>query len=180
MRRLIRQGASIALAFTSLMLGAVHSVDAKTDISAGAMVELDQQTVQDVLGTFQRAEEAILERNLESVMTLYASQYNYHGLKKSDIQKIWADLFEDYREITGTHIFSKITKVGSGSKAVIEVTCTGHLRGINQISKLRVPIDSWYEEVHYLTFENGGWRIRGNVGDSPKVMPFGIAPHPLF
>lgn len=180
MHRFMRHGIGIALAFTALTLGTASSATAKTDIPAGAVIEVDQQTVQDVLGAFQRAEEAIRDRNLESVMTLYASQYNYHGLKKSDIRKIWADLFEDYREITDTHIFTKITKVGSGSNAVIEVTCTGHLRGINQTSKLRVPIDSWYEEVHYLTFEQGGWRIRGNVGDSPKMMPFGTAPHPLF
>lgn len=180
MPRFVLQGTGMVLAFTALIIGAIPSASAKTDIPAGAVVEVDQQTVQDVLSAFQRAEEAILDRNLESVMTLYASQYNYHGLKKADIQKIWSDLFEDYREISGTHLFTKITKVGSGSNAVIEVTCTGHLRGINQTSKLRVPIDSWYEEVHYLTFEQGGWRIRGNVGDSPKVMPFGTAPHPLF
>ena len=31
-----------------------------------------------------------------------------------------------------------------------------------------------------MTFEDGQWRIRGNVGDSPRLMPFGTSPHPLF
>jgi hypothetical protein len=54
------------------------------------------------------------------------------------------------------------------------------LSGISKTSGLRVPIDSWYEEVHFLTLEGGVWRIRGNVGETPRVLPFGTAPHPLF
>ena len=26
----------------------------------------------------------------------------------------------------------------------------------------------------------GVWRIRGNAGETPRVLPFGTAPHPLF
>jgi hypothetical protein len=76
--------------------------------------------------------------------------------------------------------FSKIVKVGSGSNAIIEVTCTGSLSGLSKTSGLRIPIDSWYEEVHFLMLEDGAWRIRGNVGEAPWVRPFGTAPHPLF
>jgi hypothetical protein len=180
MHRFAWQGVGIALAFTALMTGEIPAASAKTEIPAGAVVEVDQQTVQDILGTFQRAEEAIYARNLDAVMTLYAGQYNYHGLKKADIQKIWSDFFEEYRDITGTHLFTKIAKVGSGTNAIIEVTCTGSLSGLSKTSGLRVPIDSWYEEVHYLTLEGGVWRIRGNAGDTPRALPFGTAPHPLF
>jgi hypothetical protein len=74
----------------------------------------------------------------------------------------------------------QIVKVGSGSNAIIEVTCTGSVSGLSKTSGLRVPIDSWYEEVHYLTLEGDVWRIRGNAGDTPRVLPFGTAPHPLF
>lgn len=68
----------------------------------------------------------------------------------------------------------------SGSSTVIEVTCTGSLSGISKTSGLSVPIDNWTEEIHYLMLEDGRWRIRGNVGESPKMMPFGTAPHPWF
>jgi len=61
-----------------------------------------------------------------------------------------------------------------------EVYCTGSLSGLSKTSGLRVPIDSWYEEVHYMTFEDGRWRISGNVDDQPRIMPFGTSPHLLF
>jgi hypothetical protein len=54
------------------------------------------------------------------------------------------------------------------------------LSAISKTSGLRVPIDSWYEEVHFLALEGGVWRIRGNAGETPRVLPFGTAPHPLF
>ena len=101
-------------------------------------------------------------------------------MKQADVRKIWFDLFEEYRDLSEVHFFLKIVTVGSGSNAIIEVTCTGSLSGRSKTSGLRVPIDSWYEEVHYLPLEGGVWRIRGNAGDTPRVLPFGTAPHPLF
>ena len=153
---------------------------ATTSIPPGAVGEVDQATVNQILDMFHKAEAAIAVGNLDGIMALYATQYNYHGLKHADVRKIWHDLFEEYRDLGEVHFFSKIVKVGSGSSAVIEVTCTGSLSGLSKISGLRVPIDSWYEEVHYLTLEGGAWRIRGNVGETPRVLPFGTAPHPLF
>ncbi|MBX3327732.1 MAG: hypothetical protein KF682_17695, partial [Nitrospira sp.] len=79
-----------------------------------------------------------------------------------------------------THLFTKMTKVGAGRDAVLETTCTGHLWARSKTSGLYVPIDSWYEEIHYLVHEEGAWRLRGNLGESPRVLPFGTAPHPLF
>jgi hypothetical protein len=101
-------------------------------------------------------------------------------LKQTDVRKIWHDLFEEYHDLSEVHLFSKIVKVGSGSNAIIEVTCTGSLSGLSKTGGLSVPIDSWYEEVHFMTLEGGAWRIRGNAGDQPRVLPFGTAPHPLF
>ena len=74
----------------------------------------------------------------------------------------------------------QIVKVVSGSNAIIEMTCTGSVSGLSKTSGLRVPIDSWHEEVHYLTGEGGVWRIRGNAGDRLRILSFGTAPHPLF
>jgi len=34
--------------------------------------------------------------------------------------------------------------------------------------------------IHYLSRENGEWKIIGNVGETPKVLEFGTSPHPLF
>jgi hypothetical protein len=52
-------------------------------------------------------------------------------------------------------------------------------RGPDEVP-LRIFGKHRYEEVHSLTRESGGWRIRGNAGETPRVLPFGTAPHPLF
>jgi hypothetical protein len=168
----------VAVAAISLATGTTGQ--ATTSIQKSAVVEVDQATVNQILDVFHKAESAIDRGDLDGIMALYATQYNYHGLKQADVRKIWFDLFEEYRDLSDVHFFSKITKVGSGSNAIIEITCTGNLSGFSKTSGLRVPIDSWYEEVHDLTLEGGVWHIRGNAGDRPRVLPFGTAPHPLF
>ena len=73
-------------------------------------------------------------------------------MKQADVRKVWFDLFEEYRNLDDVHFFSKIVKVGSGSNAIIEVTCIGSLPGLSKTGGLRVPIDSWHEEAHYPLF----------------------------
>jgi len=164
----------------ALSLATPTTGQATTSLSQGATVEVDQATINQIMDVFHKADAAVAAEDLDGVMALYSTQYNYHGLKQADIRKIWSDLFKEYRNLVDVHFFSKLVKVGSGSNAIIEVTCTGILSGISKTSGLRVPIDSWYEEVHFLTLEGGIWRIRGNAGETPRVLPFGTAPHPLF
>jgi len=173
-------GRWMLVAVAALILVTGTTGQATTLLQTGAVVEVDQATVNQIMDVFHKADAAIAAENLDGLMELYSTQYNYHGLKHADIRKIWSDLFKEYRNLVGAHFFSKIAKVGSGSNAIIEVTCTGILSGISKTSGLRVPIDSWHEEVHVLTLEGGVWRIRGNVGETPGVLPFGTAPHPLF
>ena len=166
---------------TITFLAGIGTGEAKIVVPpSGSVIEVDQTTLKTVVGVFEKAEDAIKAHDLEQVMTIYSPQYNYHGLKKDDVRKIWKELFDEYQEIASTHLFTKVTKVGSGRDAVLEVTCTGHLWARSKMSGLYVPIDSWHEEVHYLAPEGGEWRIRGNLGDSPRVLPFGTSPHPLF
>ena len=170
----------ILVAVAALSLVTRTTGQATTLLQTGAVVEVDQATINQILDVFHKADAAIAVGNLDGIMVLHATQYNYHGLNQADVRKIWFDLFKKHRDLDGVHFFSKIAKVGAGSNAIIEVTCTGSLSGISKISGLRIPIDSWYEEVHYLTLEGGAWRIRGNAGDRPRTLPFGTAPHPLF
>lgn len=113
-------------------------------------------------------------------MALYSKRFDYHGLRTIDMRKVWMNVFDEFQDLADIHHCSRLTKVGPGSKTIIEAICTGSLSGLSKTGGLRVPIDSWDEEVHYMTFENGQWRMRGNVGDSPRFMPFGTSPHPLF
>lgn len=179
--RRMRVSIAAFLMFSSLALtGLADTAQAKIVVPAGSVIEIDGATVKSVVAMFERAEQAVKAHDLDTVMAVYSSQYNYHGLKKEDIRKVWRDLFDEYQEIASTHILSKFTKVGSGSQTVLEVTCTGHLWARSKTSGLYVPIDSWHEEVHYLVLEEGEWRIRGNLGDVPHLLPFGTSPHPLF
>ncbi|MBH0184416.1 MAG: hypothetical protein HP477_03060 [Nitrospira sp.] len=162
------------------LTGPGGTAQAKIVVPAGSVIEVDGVIVKSVVAMFERAEQAVKDHELDTVMAVYSQQYNYHGLKKDDIRKVWKDLFDEYQEIASTHLLSKFTKVGSGSQAVLEVTCIGHLWARSKTSGLYVPIDSWHEEVHYLVMEEGEWRIRGNLGDSPRALPFGTSPHPLF
>ena len=176
----LRPALAISL-FTATLLCAPNllpMVVAETHLLPGTQAEADDKTVKEILAVFERADQAVKSRDIEGVMAVYSKQYNYHGLKKSDIRKVWMDLFDNYREIESTHLFSRIVSVGPGGS--VEITCSGGVRGISKTGNLRVPIDSWYGEVHYMVREDGTWKIRGNLGDTQTVLPFGTAPHPLF
>ena len=174
-------GAVIHLTIAIVCLADIQTAQAKIVVPpTGSVIEVDTGTLKSVIGAFEQAEEAIKAHDLDKVMGMYSPQYNFHGLKKDDIRKIWKELFDEYQDIASTHLFTKMTKVGGGRDAMLEVTCTGHLWAKSKTSGLYVPIDSWYEEIHYLVLEDGVWRLRGNVGESPRVLPFGTAPHPLF
>ena len=157
------------------------SVNGMTQIPPDAKIEADQQTMLELTSTFDQAEESIRSRNLDSLMELYSEQYRHHGLKKSDIRKIWEELFSKYDLIANIHIFSAVRKVGQGVQTRAEITCTGALWATSKNTKDRVPIDSWHQEVHHLIKEKGMWRIIGNPSEGlPRPRMFGMAPHPLF
>ena len=53
-----------------------------------------------------------------------------------------SNLFDEFQELTNVHHSSRLGKVTSGSKTIIEVTCAGSLSGLSKTGGLRVPIDS--------------------------------------
>jgi hypothetical protein len=153
---------------------------ALTQIGPEATVEADQQTLAELIGTFDRAEEAIRARDVDGLMALYAANYEYHGLKRGDIRKIWADLFARYDLIANIHTFSAIKVMRAGNQVTAEITCTGAVWANSRQTKQRIPIDSWHQEVHRLVKGKDGWRIVGNLGNEQAIRQFGTAPHPLF
>ena len=168
--------------FTACMsAGGPIQAQAKTQLLPGGIQEVDSETLKELLSTFEQAELAMQAQDLDRIMALYSDDYLYHGLKKADVHKIWKQLFDHYRELESFHTFSVVRTVGSASKQVAEITCSGVIWGTSKDTTLRSPVDSWYEEIHHLKKENGRWRIVGNVGgESIPVLQFGVAPHPLF
>ena len=171
----------VALLTLCLWAGVPTEAETKTQLLPGGIQEVDPDTLKELLSTFEQAEQAMRGRDLNAIMALYSEDYLYHGLKKSDVRKIWKQLFDHYQELESVHTFSVVNMVGTGGKLIAEMTCSGVVWGTSKDTTLRSPVDSWYEEIHHLRKENGRWRIVGNVGgESIPVLQFGVAPHPLF
>ncbi|HEU4684843.1 MAG TPA: nuclear transport factor 2 family protein [Nitrospira sp.] len=180
MRRAVMCIRIVVVLTISAILGCPSPALTLTQILPDAKVEADQQSLTEIIGTFDRAEEAIRARDLNGMMELYAENYQYHGLKRDDVRNIWADLFSQYDLISNIHTFSAIKVLQSGKEATAEITCTGAVWANSRDTKQRIPIDSWHQEVHHLVKSKDGWRIVGNLGGEQTIRRFGTAPHPLF
>ena len=147
----------------------------------GAKAIRADQTMQEILTAFDRAERALQRQDLRALMQFYASGYNYHGLHVADVERIWGEVFEHYRALSSTHLFSEMKVVQTEEGPRVELTCTGGLYGTEAQSGARITLDSWFQEVHYLVRDKSGWRFLGNRGDAPRSAPFSSSPHhPLF
>jgi hypothetical protein len=137
--------------------------------------------VKGLLAAFERAESALKKEDLDALMQFYAPAYDYHGLKGSDVRRIWSEVFEHYNSVESLHLFSDIKVMQVNNELRAEVTCTGGLYGTDERTGNRMTLDSWFREVHYLVKEEGVWRFLGNAGEIPTSAPFASAPHhPLF
>ncbi|HWF60043.1 MAG TPA: hypothetical protein VN666_07010 [Nitrospira sp.] len=114
---------------------------------------LGHPVVTGLLAAFERAEAALKKEDIDALMQFYAPSYDYHGLKESDVRRVWDEVFEHYKVVESLHLFSdiKVSRVNNGLRA--EVTCTGGLYGTDERSGDRVTLDSWFREVHYLVKE---------------------------
>lgn len=147
----------------------------------GAATPADGNLAKELAAAFDRAEAAMQHADLDALMLFYENAYNYHGLKRSDVRRIWSEVFSHYRELNSSHLFTELKIVHDGSMTKAFVTCTGGLYGIDKESGKHVTIDNWAGEVHYLVKDDGGWKFVGNVGGARLEIPATSAPHhPLF
>ncbi len=158
---------------------AAMTVDGASIIGQAAIVR--HATMQDIVAAFRRADLSVQRHDLDPLMSFYAQSYNYHGLKRTDVRRIWSEVFAHYRSLSSTHLFSEVRVLRSDSRLRAEITCTGALYGTEAQSGARITLDSWFREVHHLVYEDGTWRFSGNAGAEPHAAPFTAAPHhPLF
>ena len=154
---------------------------AAVEIAPTALVTFDQQVLKELVAAFDQAEIAVQQANLEALMLFYGRDYNYHGLKRPDVRRVWAEVFSHYGHVRSRHVFSDLKIVQEGSRKQAFVTCTGGLYGADKDSGTPITIDSWVGEVHSLVKENDRWKFQGNVrGTSPSVSPTSAPHHPLF
>lgn len=156
-------------------------VAAAVEIAPGAVSDADQAIFKELVAAFDRAEAAVQKADLDGLMPFYAKAYNYHGLKRSDVRRVWGEVFAHYRAISSRHVFTHLRVQQAGNVRKIFVTCTGGLYGTEVETGKPITIDSWVNEIHYLVKEEGAWRFLGNAGGAAESVPPGSAPHhPLF
>jgi len=156
-------------------------IAAVVEFAPGVGANADQPVMRELIAAFNEAETAVKKGDLDALMTFYAAGYNYHGLKRSDVRRVWEEVFLHYRDISSSHVFTELKLVQAGGVKKAYVTCTGGLHGTEQQTGKPITIDSWAREVHYLVKEAGAWRFLGNAGGAVDHVPTGSAPHhPLF
>ena len=183
MRHIGARGLMLLLAGMMFVSQYHHPVPASAavDMAPGVVADADQTVAQELSSAFDHAERAVHQADLDSLMLFYEKGYNYHGLKRSDVQRVWAEVFSHYRDIKSTHLFTKLKVVHAGPVTKAFVTCTGGLYGTDKESGKPVTIDSWVGEVHSLLKEGSTWKFLGNVGRAISEVPPTSAPHhPLF
>lgn len=154
-------------------------VDGQT--RAGGAAAAADPLVAELISAFDRTEHAVKKQDLEGLLRLYAPTFNYHGLTVDGVRRIWGEVFEYYRAVSSTHLFSDIKIIHEKGQVHAEVACTGGLYGTDRKTGKAITLDSWFREVHYLVKEEGQWRLLGNRGDAPTSLPFSSVPHhPLF
>lgn len=172
--------ALIMLLSTGLWLqGTALPASAETKMSKQTEVQANQKDVSAILAAFDKAEKALKAQDLDDLMALYSKDYNYHGLTKNNLQDLWKDLFSKYRRLASHHIFSKIIVTVEGKAPKASITCTGGLWATAESTGERIIIDSWFEEMHRLVYEDGTWRILGHDGEDQQAVQNGAA-HPYF
>jgi ketosteroid isomerase-like protein len=154
---------------------------AGVDIAPGVVSPTDRTIARELTAAFDRAVLAVQQGDLDKLMLFYEKDYNYHGLNRSDVRRVWTEVFNHYGQIESKHVFTELKVVRSGSKTKAFVTCTGGLYGTEKASGKQITIDTWVGEVHFLVRDNDGWKILGNAGGALPEVPASSAPHhPLF
>ncbi|TAJ29367.1 MAG: hypothetical protein EPO64_03985 [Nitrospirae bacterium] len=153
-----------------------------TFIAHSADIQVDENTVAEIMSAFKRTEEAVRHRDLDGVMALYTEGYKHRGFTKDTIRTVWKNLFETHHDFSGSHIFTRIKVLPERTPKTVMITCTGSLWAVSNETGQRENIDSWYGEVHYLEYSDSGWRIAGHAWEvlMPKETRFAPPPHPFF
>ena len=72
-------------------------VAAAVEFAPGVGADADQPVIKELVAAFNEAEAAVKKADLDALMKFYATTYNYHGLKRSDVRRVWEEVFLHYR-----------------------------------------------------------------------------------
>ncbi|MEO8340088.1 MAG: hypothetical protein ABI604_10280, partial [Nitrospirota bacterium] len=85
------------------ILGAGIPASGTLRIDNGADIHADAETVGHIAEAFNRAEDAMVTKDLDALMTVYSERYRDQALTKADMRKIWKSFFEQYDQIHTLH-----------------------------------------------------------------------------
>ena len=150
-------------------------------IAHEAVIQADQETVREIVAVFKHAGEAVSHQDLDSVMSVYAKNYKHRGYNSSSIRTVWKQLFEDHQRLSLTMVLSQLEVQKETTPPKARVVCTGSLWGVSNRTGKHINLDSWFDEVYYLVYENGAWRTQGHAWEvlTDKDTRFARPPHPF-
>jgi Lhr-like helicase len=95
------------------------------ELAAGVGANADQPVIKELVAAFNEAEAAVKKVDHDALMKFYATTYNYHGLQRSDVRRVWEEVFTHYGGISSSHGFTKLKLVQADGVRKAYVTCTG-------------------------------------------------------
>jgi len=139
--------------------------------------KIGEETYQEIVAFFHKAEKAIEREDLNTLMSLYSDGYSNGDRTKREVETVWKRLFAQFDLMATIHNMRFITKSKS---PVMVIRCSGLLVGNPANEKNLITIDNWTNNDHILAKENGKWKLVGTAGKEQKRFWFDKAMHPLF
>jgi hypothetical protein len=175
----------------ALVLCSAAPAGAVVEIMRGADAGIDPKVMRGIEDLFDRIEMAFRAEDLPGLMALYSDGYIRRGMIRTDLERIWQDLFRQFDQIASHHFFSAVeVELLPSGHTFVRVTCRGSVIGLPAIGERDEPmpagrrpfvnIDVWAEVTHYLVLEQGAWKIAGHDPTHPSDRLPGPGVHLLF
>ena len=153
---------------------AAHSIKVEPNMKT----KISEKTLAEVTRFFDDAETAISKGDLEMLMGLYSESYKNEDHDKAAAREIWKRMFDTFEDMGTMHNMRLLNYSPEGNLVVIG--CSGILLGKKKMDGDKMPLDTWTNEEHILTLENGKWKLVGSAGIKRKRLWFDKPMHPLF
>ena len=164
-------------ALALLFGGSVPAAMAETQFPKPERTNADKKTIEEFSQVYEEIEKALQAEDVDKIMEFYSADYLHHGITKKQLKFMWLEVFTNFDDLYSVHIFTKITV--SGNDAIL--VCTGALFGIAGKGQEYTTVDQWVAQPHWLTKENGNWKmVGGATHSSPRRRGGKLELHPFF
>ena len=149
----------------------------KSNVFEQADLRGDSKNIEEITNAFTSFEHALRQSDLDGVMVLFAEGYRDRQFGKDDLRAEWVRTFSSYRDISATHLVTRVEAHADSPQPMAFVTCSGSVSAISNSTGKRILLDSWIGEVHHMIKENGRWRVLGNAWEARHPGYIWIAGH---